>query len=310
MATVEDAKKILRDLGMPKAQQTDIAAYTLLACAALGPEDPWSAAKPVRLRPHGVIEHTATRFQKQYAENTRETIRRQAIHQFVQGAILARNPDDPTLPTNSPRTHYGLTNEALAALSAFGTPAFEGMAEGFRTTVGGLAQRYAKPRKHAQVPVVFPDGKKVVLSPGKHNELQAAVVEAFLPRFAPGSQVLYLGDTQHKSLYVDQSAFEKLGIPLTHHDKLPDVVVYSGLRNWLFLVEAVTSHGPVSPKRHEELEEFLAKCSAGRVYVSAFLNFREFKRHAPDIAWETEVWIADAPDHLLHYNGDRFLGPR
>ncbi|MFS2517149.1 MULTISPECIES: BsuBI/PstI family type II restriction endonuclease [Parabacteroides] len=29
-----------------------------------------------------------------------------------------------------------------------------------------------------------------------------------------------------------------------------------------------------------------------------------------DIAWETEVWIAENPGHMIHFNGDRFIGPR
>ncbi|WP_283240947.1 BsuBI/PstI family type II restriction endonuclease, partial [Vibrio parahaemolyticus] len=93
------------------------------------------------------------------------------------------------------------------------------------------------------------------------------------------------------------------------HDKLPDVVVYDEKRQWLFLIEAVTSHGPVSPKRWLELEKALNGCSVGRVYVTAFPHRVEFRKNAADIAWETEVWIADNPDHMIHFNGDRFLGP-
>ena len=101
-----------------------------------------------------------------------------------------------------------------------------------------------------------------------------------------------------------------LHFPITEHDKLPDVVIYDEKRNWIFLVEAVTSHGPMSYKRVLEIELMLANCPAGLIYVSAFPDMAEFRRHTSKIAWDTEVWIAELPDHLIHYNGDRFLGPR
>lgn len=306
-----EAKALLAALGMPPAQQNDNAAYTLLAFAGIGARTPWSAATAARLTPHDVIQFARARHRKNYAENTRETIRRQAIHQFVQGGILIRNPDDPTLATNSPRTHYALTEEALVVIRAHGTARFAALASAFLAQVGGgLAARYGARRGAAGVVVTIAPGATLRLSPGEHNRLQASVIHEFLPRFAAGARILYLGDTDHKSLHVDDAALVALGMPVTKHDKLPDVVLYDEVRDWLFLIEAVTTHGPVSPKRHAELEETLGACRPGRVYVSAFPAFREFKKYAAHIAWETEVWIAETPDHLLHYNGDRFCGPR
>lgn len=307
----EQARKILETLGMPLAQQNENAVYTLLAFAGVRSTTPWSEATDVRRTPHDVIRFAFDAYGKRYAENTRETIRRQAIHQFVQGGILVRNPDDPTLPTNSPRTHYALTPEALEVVRSYGTAAFEEAAARFRSSqAGGLVHRYGRARVDASVSVVLPDGHGLVLSPGMHNTLQAKIVEDFLPRFASGARVLYIGDTDLKTKWVLEADLANIGVPVTKHDKLPDVVLYDSAKNWLFLVEAVTSHGPVSPKRHLELEELLEACDAGRVYVSAFPSFREFKKHAADIAWETEVWVAEFPEHLLHYNGDRFIGPR
>lgn len=305
-----EAQAILAALGMPKPQQNPNAVYTFLAFANVGPRVPWSSAAAPRLTPHDVIAFAQSGYGKIYAENTRETIRRQAIHQFVQGGILTRNPDEPGLSTNSPRTHYALTVEVLEAIRAFGTPGFDAAAAKFRAAqAGGLAERYAKPRRSSNVTVAL-DGAAIVLSPGAHNRLQAQIVEQFIPRFAPGGRVLYLGDTDHKSKHVDEARLGVVGVAVTKHDKLPDVVVHDEKRDWLFLIEAVTSHGPVSAKRHVELEEMLAPSLVGRVYVSAFPSFREFNKYSAKIAWETEVWIADSPDHMLHFNGDRFIGPR
>lgn len=119
---------------------------------------------------------------------------------------------------------------------------------------------------------------------------------------------MYLGDTAKKVLYLDQRGLQKLGISLSDHDKLPDIVFYDSRKKRLFLVEAVTSHGPMSPKRHMELSQMLAGSRAKLIFVSAFPSFKEFRKHMLKIAWETEVWIADEPDHMIHYDGEKFLG--
>jgi hypothetical protein len=265
--------------------------------------------RPRSLRIHDVLAFIGAAYGKVYAENTRETIRRQVLHQFEQARIVDRNPDDPTLSTNSPRTHYALSRSAVAVLRVQGTPRFVKHAAAFVRRHGALLDAYRAARTHHLVPLEMPGGLRLLLSPGRHNELQAVIVQEFGPRFAPGGRVLYLGDAANKTLHIESQTLEWLGIPVTKHDKLPDVVLYLENRRWLFLIEAVTSHGPVSPKRRFELERVLRNCQLVRLYVSAFPDFREFKRHLTNIAWETEVWLAELPDHMIHYNGDKFLGP-
>lgn len=174
---------------------------------------------------------------------------------------------------------------------------------------GSLLAVYTASKRMHLVPVKLADGSEFTLSPGKHNKVQAAVVREFAARFAPGATILYLGDTAKKTLILQEDVLKRLCVPITKHDKLPDVVLYDEQRNWLFLIEAVTSHGPVSPKRKVELEKALRSCTAERIYVSAFPHFKEFRRHIDNIAWETEVWIVENPDHMIHFNGDKFLGP-
>ncbi len=247
---------------------------------------------------------------KEYAPNTRETFRRQVLHQFVQARIADYNPDNPKLPVNSPNAHYALTQGALDAIVRFGTDDWKKAVNKFIAEEGYLSRKYKKERNQIMIPVKLSNGKTLRLSAGKHNELQAAIVHDFAPRFANSGSILYLGDTAKKDLYVDESKLKELGIPVNQHSKLPDVIIYEQSKNWLFLVEAVTTHGPTSPKRIVELEEFLKNCKAGKIYVTAFPDFVEFKRHIANIAWETEIWLADAPEHMIHFNGDRFMGPR
>lgn len=311
MTKIKEAQEILKALGLPTTQQNEISAYTLLALCGVGKNDKWSKATRKSLKiTKGVMQFVNDSYGKVYAPNTRETFRRQVLHQFVQARIADYNPDNPKLPVNSPNAHYAITETALQAIKTYGTKDWKASSEKFTSEVENLAKKYKKERKQNLIPVKLSNGKLLKLSAGKHNEVQAAIVERFAPRFANGGEVLYLGDTAKKDLYVDEAALKQLGIPIDQHSKLPDVVIFDKKRNWLFLIEAVTSHGPVSPKRVVELEEFLKNCKAGKIYVTAFPDMTEFKKHSANIAWETEVWLVEIPEHMIHFNGDRFMGPR
>lgn len=311
MSKLDEAKKILKELGLPTAQQNDTSAYTLLALCGIKPRDKWiKATRTSQKVSKGIMAFVHDIYGKEYAPNSRETFRRQVLHQFVQARIADYNPDNPKLPVNSPNAHYALTQGALDAIKTFGTKDWKKAVDKFILEEGDLSKKYKKERKQILIPVKLSNGKTLKLSSGKHNEVQAAIVHNFAARFANSGSVLYLGDTAKKDLYVDEKMLKELGIPVNQHSKLPDVIIYDHTKNWLFLIEAVTSHGPVSPKRVVELEEFLKNCKAGKIYVTAFPDFAEFKKHSNNIAWETEVWLADVPEHMIHFNGDRFMGPR
>lgn len=305
-----DAKEILRSLGLPGPQQNDMSAYILLALARIGPTTKWSEATAVShtIR-KGIMDYVRDEYGRAYAENTRETVRRQVIHQFEQAGVVVRNPDALDLPTNSPRTHYRLTGEALAVIRAYGTAAWQAAVLDFVERYGSLLKRYAMERASSLVPIDIPAADRVFLSPGSHNELERDVVTKFMPRFASQAQLVYLGDTARKAAYVDHVALAEIGIDFDEHDKLPDVLLYDPGRRWLFLVEAVTSHGPMSPKRVVELRAMFGHLTIGLVFVSAFSNRAGYRKHQSELAWETEVWIAEEPTHLVHYDGEKFLGP-
>jgi adenine-specific DNA-methyltransferase len=309
MSKREEALEILKSLGLPRQQQNERSCLTLLALGALSEKTPWAKTQRPLLRIWDIMGWMKDKYRKTYAPNSRETVRRQTVHQFEQARLVDRNPDDPTRPTNSGDTKYQLTEEAAEVLRSFDQHDFSKKCEMFLERHGSLTRAYERARKLHMVPVLLPDGSKVELSPGVHNELQRLIVQVFAPRFVPGSVVLYLGDTAEKRLLVAADILNRLRIPEMNHDKLPDVVLWDKTRNWLFLIEAVTTHGPVSPKRHAELEAMLKNCPAGRVYITAFMDFPGFKKYASEIVWESEVWIAEFPDHMIHFNGDKFLGP-
>jgi len=161
----------------------------------------------------------------------------------------------------------------------------------------------------AHVPVKLAAGRRIRLSPGSHNELIKAIVEQFVPRFIPNGVLIYVGDTGDKWGYFDAPGLSKLGVMVDEHGKMPDVVVYHKSKKWMVLIESVTSHGPMDSKRHQELAALFSASKAGLVYVTAFPTRSIMTRYLADLAWETEVWVADSPTHMIHFNGSRFLGP-
>jgi hypothetical protein len=306
---VDEALKILAVLGMPREQQNERSALCLLALLNLTPKKKWAQSEDPLMGITPMMEFCRDYYEKIYAPNTRETFRRQTMHQFVAAGLALYNPDVPDRPVNSPKAVYQIAPDTLALLHAFGTNNWKSALGAYLSMHESLSVRYAKARILNQIPVAIAPGKKIRLTPGAHSELIRAVIEEFAPRFVPGSQLVYAGDTGDKWGYFDKRLLETLGVSVDTHGKMPDVVLYCPKRYWLVLVESVTSHGPVNGKRHAELAQLFAGSSVGLVFVTAFPGRSAMARHLRSIAWETEVWCADAPSHLIHFNGERFLGP-
>jgi hypothetical protein len=306
---VRQALAILKSLGLPREQQNERSALTLLSLLDLKPGIPWSKAASPLMGITPMMEFFDKRYGKKYAPNTRETVRRQTVHQFLQAGLILINPDDPSRPTNSPKAVYQIEKGALEMLATYGTPDWEKSLRTYLTSAETLQHKYARQRAMNRIPILVAPGKSITLSPGGQNILVEQVIQEFCERFAPGGRLVYVGDTEQKWAYCDGKLIESLGVEIETHGKMPDVAVYDKKKNWLILIEAVTSHGPVNPKRRSELKTLFKGCKAGLVFVTAFLDRRAMVKYLNDISWETEVWVADAPEHLIHFNGERFLGP-
>lgn len=306
---IEAAQQIINALGLPRAQQNERSALCLLALLNLTPGKPWADAENPLVGITPIMNWAREHYGKEYAPNTRETFRRQSMHQFCDAGVALYNPDKPDRPVNSPKAVYQIEPVALALLRSFNTQAWPDNLAAYLAERETLVARYAKEREQNLIPVEFAPGKQITLSPGEHSELIRSIIEDFAPRFAPGSVLVYAGDTGDKWGYFDAALLAGLGVDVDSHGKMPDVVLHFTAKNWLLLVESVTSHGPVDGKRHAELARLFAGSTAGLVYVTAFPNRAIMGRYLGEIAWETEVWVADAPSHLIHFNGVRFLGP-
>ncbi|MBQ4512558.1 MAG: hypothetical protein II969_06170 [Anaerolineaceae bacterium] len=305
MDKLSEAKDFLQKIGISDQLQTDISAYTLLTLANVSSDSEWNTASNNWIRIHDVLGFISKHYGKEYAENTRETIRKSCMHPFRDGALI----EDNGKATNSPNYKYRLTDETLYVLKSYGTSDFTKRLDAYHDKYEKLVDKYASKKRMKMMPVYI-NGKALKFSPGLHNELQKAIIEEFAPRFAPHSECLYVGDTIKKDLIKDSSKLSALGFEITLHDKMPDVVLYREETNWIYFIEAVTSVGPINPKRLLEIQELTKEVKAGKIFVTAFPNKATYKKFSSDLAWETEVWISDTPDHMIHLNGDRFLGPR
>lgn len=307
---VAQARELLVALGFDAQRSNERSARILLALLDEKPDTSWSDADNPMLRTVEIMEYIRDNYDFEYRPNTRETIRRQTLHQFIEAGLVELNPDDPGRAINSPANCYQVTPTALALIRTWGTPDFNVDLAKYLMALPGLIARYAAVRNMVRIPVTLPDGSEVTLSPGGQNILIKSMVEDFGGYFLPGGHLLYVGDADAKVAGLfEEERLAELGVTFDHHGKMPDLIVYLPDKNWLVLLEAASSHGPVDAKRHGELASMFQYCTAGLVYVSCFPSRAEMRKYLHEIAWETEVWCADAPTHLIHFNGERFLGP-
>lgn len=302
---IDEAKDILEQLDLPRQQTNEMCSRVLLALANITEGVSWSKSKDNLMRVHDIIEYISKYQGVRYAENSRETIRKQALKPFINAAIVETNGKS----TNSPNFAYRLTTEFLELIKKYNTFLWEEELEIFLDNHQSLADLYKQRRKIKMIDITI-NGEKASLSLGVHNRLQKQILDQFASRFAQKSTVLYIGDTQNKFLYKDEETLKKLGINIFENDKLPDVVLYQEENDWVYFIEAVTHVGPMTPQRILEIKELCKDSKSGFIYVTAFLHFNTYKRFSNSLAWDTEVWIAEMPDHMIHLNGDKFFGPR
>lgn len=310
---VDEALIILTALGMPTAQMTARAkvkmAKAFLALAGMKPGLKWAdASNENRLRSREIIRWMNEYLGEDIADSSYDDIRRKDLLYPVEAGIVLKSVHKEGAATNDGTRPYALSAETVTVIRSYGMSDWNVSVASFLAGRETLAEQLRKKRQQQLVPAVV--GSTVLqFGPGEHNELQKATIEEFLPRYGFGAEVLYVGDTQEKFKHVDSQRLLSLGFFEISHDKLPDVLAYSAAKNWMFLIEAVHSANPIDEMRKRTLEQLTAGCSASIIYVTAFLSRAVFRKFAKDIAWETEVWIAESPDHLIHFNGDKFLGP-
>jgi BsuBI/PstI restriction endonuclease domain/BsuBI/PstI restriction endonuclease HTH domain len=314
---VEQALEILGLFGIPVDSLTDRRktkmAKAFLAVAGMKPGMAWADAKDNnsghRLRSRQIIASMNKHLGENIADSSYDDIQRKDLVLPVAAHLVLNSAGNPEANTNDGTRGFALSPEAADVVRKYGTPFWDSALCSFLGNKPTLAQQLQRKRNLARVDVVLPNGISLNFSPGGHNLLQKKIIEDFLPLFGFGAEILYVGDSSNKLLYCNEDRLRELHFFELAHDKLPDIVAYSARKNWLFLIEAVYTGGPISEMRRRTLTPLTSNCTVDVVYVTAFPDRRTYRKHASEIAWETEVWIADAPEHMIHFNGDKFLGP-
>lgn len=314
---INDSLYILSHLGIPfeglTERRLEKMAMAFLAVCDISKSNQWttiSSKKSIRaLTTRQIIDYNNKCFEENISSGSYDDIRRKDLKLLTAAGVVCKSANNPDAATNNPTRGYALNVEYVDVIAAFGSENWEEDVEDFLSSKETLEERLSDTRNMSLLPVKLPTGMILQFSPGKHNVLQKAIIEDFLPRYGAKAEVLYVGDAANKFLHLNESKLKALNFFKLLHDELPDILAYSKSKNWLYLIEAVHSSGPISKIRYEELRTLTKGCKADIIYVSAFLDRATFRKFAPEIAWETEVWIADAPDHLIHFNGDKFLGP-
>jgi hypothetical protein len=265
----------------------------------------WNSGYSLKTR--DIITYVNEHFSEDISSGSYDDIRRKDLKLLTIAEVVLRS--SPNSATNDSTRGYSINPIYADLIREFGNKNWEKIVLEKLKNIEPLNQRLKRERDIQKVDVFLQSGITLSFSAGEHNLLQKAIIEDFLPRYGFGAEVLYIGDTSDKYLFLEKEKLEKLNFFEISHEELPDVIAYSESKNWLYLIEAVHSSGPISEIRLLQLQKLTRNCTADIVYVTAFLNRQKFRQFMTEIAWETEVWIADNPDHLVHFNGDKFLGP-
>jgi type II restriction enzyme len=313
---VEQALQVLVALGIPltdlTARRQQKMAKAFLAVAGLHPGLTWQDAKDNhdgrQLTSRQIIAFMNAHLGENIADSSYDDIRRKDLVLPEAALLILKSAKNPDANTNDGTRGFALNPVAAAAIRQFGSSGWDDAVAQFLLGRETLAHQLQRERRLARIAVQLPDGVVLDFGPGKHNALQKQIIECFLPVFGFGAEVLYVGDTANKSLFLNQATLTELNFFELAHDKLPDVVAWSKSKNWLYLIEAVTTANPINELRRQSLLTLTQNCSANVVFITAFPDRNTYRQFAKDIAWETEVWIADAPEHMIHFNGSKFLG--
>lgn len=308
---VNEALDILESVGIPMNTKSERGLEKMALCflAVAGVTKDWSMAKDSsNLKSRDIIHFVNQNFEEKISFGSYDDIRRKDLKLLVLAELVVNSGVSRGSATNDPTRGYSLAPEFKHLIVNYRTKNWTESLTLFNQTRSKLADTLARKRNIEKIPVKLPNGKPLELSLGAHNILQKAIIEEFLPRFGSDCEVLYIGDTANKMLHIEEDELQALNFFKISHDELPDIIAYSRKNNWMYLIEAVHSSGPMSETRVLELKTLLKLCTAELIFVTSFLTRQDFKKWMLEVAWETEVWIADNPDHLVHFNGHKFLG--
>lgn len=261
------------------------------------------------IRTRDVIEFENKYYGESISSGSYDNIRRKDLKLLVEAGIVVNSSCSNVQATNNPMRGYALSCDFVELLHNYGLSSWKNKLNEYIANQSSLKEELSRLRDLNKIPVILPNGITLKLSNGEHNSLQKAIIEEFLPRYGFGASVLYVGDAEDKFLHLDRDVLSEIHFFNLDHEELPDVIAFSKEKNLLYLIEAYHSTGEWSELRLRTIKRKLNEsgCTAIPLFFTAFENKNSFRQKAKDIAWETEVWIADNPDHIIHFNGYKFL---
>lgn len=313
---IREALFIIEQLGIPTEGLTgrdkEKMAMALLAAGDVKKSSDWSKIKSANdgygITTKQCIDFYNTYLDENMSKGSYDYVLRDGLNKLIIGGIVDRSKPEANLSDST--RGYRISAEYARIICKFGQSDWEKQVEIFNKTHKTYQERINQIRDIPQITVRTVDGKEFQLKDGEHNLIQQQVITEFLPRFGYGATVLYCGDSDNKyGVINEKDKLEEIGIHDLSQGKLPDVVAYSEEKDWIYLIEAYHTSNPITPERKFELEEMVGENAEKCIFITAFQSNESYRSCTEELAWETEIWIATNPDHMIHRNGCRFMGP-
>ncbi len=313
---IRESLHIVEALGIPTDDLTDERkekiAIALLAVGDVKSSRDWPRIKDAN-KDYAVTTKQMITFYNQYLEDSTsmgsyDYVLRFGLERLLIAGIVVRSKPNANLSDST--RGYKISVEYSRIIRTYGQRDWAQQVAIFNRSHKTYAERLAQQRDIPKITVRTADGQEFQLKDGEHNIIQQQVIQEFLPRFGYGATILYCGDSDNKYGVINEAKIlTSLGIGDISRGKLPDIVAYSEVKDWIFLIEAYHSSNPITPERKYQLEQMMRSSASKCIFVTAFNNHDAYHSCPEDIAWETEIWIATEPDHMIHRNGHRFMGP-
>ena len=312
---LNEARDILVSIGMPPNLTNPRSVMTLAALAEISDNKKWRTASEGYHGTHHIVEYINSHFpnkagldSKPYAENSRETFRKDNIKPWISAGILEPKAG---LATNDSDNSYRFTSYFAALLRTYGTEQWEENLADYKATHISYAEYLKQTKTVEREYIAEYEGINISLKKSAHNKLQVNILESLIPLICKEKpELLYIGDATNRDLWQKNERLEELGIHIfSQSGNLPDIIVYDRCAKRIIFIEAYHSTGPFTIDRVNDIKA-LCKCEEGTeaAFITAFDSTAKMLKNYKDVAWDTDMWSADEPTHLVHKNGDKFIG--
>lgn len=319
-ATIAEMQEILQSLGLEKKLLNLRSACVVMALSGLEEGTPWEEANGRSLGIHEIIAciNAGSYGGKSYAENSRETVRKDTIRPLLISGLAVKNPGKSHVH-NSAKTNYRLTDEFVALLRVYGTTRFDMERTRLLARMDRQKKASSALSELSKRTVILSDGLTIDITHDGQGDIIQAVIEEFLPHFAADAEVMYVADAagdifvEHR---LDKKALEFIRKAVTSEDTStgtllkPDVVCWDAARGWLYIFEACATTGVIDEKRKTDLASMFSGLTQRIIFVTCFRDRDAMRPWLSQLAWETEAWTAEEAYHLIRFDGARFLEPR